>query len=193
MLRPWQVGDATGLQVALGESVDHLKPWIPWAPPAPPTIDETADRLSIWIEEFRSGTTYIFAAFDRSDSSLIGGVGLYPRVGPDALEIGYWIRLARAGCGFATEASQALTHVGFSVTDISRIEIHTSPANLSSARVPEKLGYALLETRPRELEPGDALEENAVFTLTRARYASVQGVVPRIWWPSDGAGTTFQP
>jgi len=154
-------------------------------------MDEATDRLSSWIEEFRTGTTYIFAAFDRSDSSLIGGVGLYPRVGPDALEIGYWIRRARAGSGFATEASQALTHVGFSIADIARIEIHISPANLSSARVPEKLGYALSETRPRELEPGGTPEETAVYTLTRARYASVQSVVPKIWWRSDREGATF--
>jgi RimJ/RimL family protein N-acetyltransferase len=172
ILRPWEPGDADELQAALGESVDHLKPWIPWALPEPPTIDQARDLLSTWIEEFRSGKTYIFATFDRSDSSLIGGVGLYPRVGPDALEIGYWIRFTRAGSGFATEASRALTQVGFGVPNIARLEIHTSPDNLSSMRVPEKLGYALLEIRRTEIEPEGQLRETAVFTLTRDGYAS---------------------
>jgi RimJ/RimL family protein N-acetyltransferase len=85
-------------------------------------------------------------------------------VGPGAIEIGYWIRDAAAGRGFATEASRALTAVGFGLEGIERIEIHCATDNAASRRVPEKLGY-----QPRI--GGDATgADRAVYEMSRTQF-----------------------
>jgi RimJ/RimL family protein N-acetyltransferase len=77
----------------------------------------------------------------RDDERIVGGVSLHPRVGPGAIEIGYWLASAATGRGFATEAAEALTAEAFRGGDIERIEIRCEPANEASMRVPERLGY----------------------------------------------------
>jgi len=167
VLRPWLAEDLEALHDALTESVEHLKPWIPWATPKAPTHEQTEARLGIWLDEFINGDTFLYAAFDRSDSTLVGGIGFFPRIGPGALEIGYWMRLSRAGAGFATEATRAMTSAGLRVRGVERLEIHLDPANVSSRRVPEKLGYRLLQIRDEDA-PDGGTRRTAVFELTRA-------------------------
>jgi RimJ/RimL family protein N-acetyltransferase len=170
LLRPWRIDDAPLLHTALTESVEHLKPWIPWATPEAPTSEETYERLRTWVEEFEAGDNFVYAVFDRAEDELMGGIGLYPRIGPGGLEIGYWMRSTRAGLGFATEASRALTHAGFGVRGVGRIEVHCDPANFASSRIPEKLGYRLVEVRRSEPGPDGTKRDTAVFELTRHRY-----------------------
>jgi RimJ/RimL family protein N-acetyltransferase len=167
LLRPWRAEDLDALHEALTESVEHLKPWIPWATPEAPTLAESDARLTTWLDDFINAETFLFAAFDRTDSTLVGGIGYFPRVGPGALEIGYWIRLSRAGSGFATEASRALTDVGLGLPGIERLEIHMDPTNVTSRRVPEKLGYSLLELRD-DPKPDGTARQMAVFVLSGA-------------------------
>ena len=171
LLRPWIAEDAEALHEALTESVEHLEPWIPWATPHAPTMEQTETRLGIWLDEFINGDTFLYAAFDRSDSTLVGGIGFFPRIGPAALEIGYWMRMSRAGAGFATEATEAMTAVGLRVCGIERLEIHMDPSNVPSRRVPEKLGYRLLEIRD-DAGPDGGARRTAVFELRRAELAA---------------------
>jgi len=166
VLRPWLPDDLEALHDALTESVEHLKPWIPWATPEAPTLEQTETRLGIWLDEFSNGDTFLYAVFDRSDSALVGGIGFFPRIGPGALEIGYWMRMSRAGAGFGTEATRAMTRAGLRIRGIERLEIHMDPTNVSSRRVPEKLGYRLLQIRDDE-GPDGGTRRTAVFELRR--------------------------
>lgn len=161
-LRPWRAEDADELHGALVESVDHLDPWVPWASSKPTTLDQARELLEGWIRDFEDGQSHIFAVFDRSDSVLTGGIGLYPRIGPGALEIGYWIRRTRIGRGFATEASRAISRLGFQYSGVARLEMHVDPANLASCRIPEKLGYRRVETRQADR---DGSKQTTVFVL----------------------------
>lgn len=168
VLRPWRPDDAAALQAALAESVEHLQPWIPWATPEAPTLERAASLLANWIAQREAGENFIYAAFDRESGRLVGGIGLYARVGPDALEVGYWIRRSEAGRGLATEATRALTHAGFGVTGVSRLEIHTDSRNLPSRRVPEKLGYELTAVREGACRtPGGERRDTAIYELRR--------------------------
>lgn len=167
-LRPWRPDDAAALREALAESVEHLRPWIPWATPEAPTPEQAASLLAGWIAQRGTGENFIYAVFDRGNDRLIGGIGLYARVGPDALEVGYWIRRSEAGRGLATEATRALTHAAFGVPGVSRLEIHTDPRNLASRRVPEKLGYELTALREGAYRtPGGERSDTAVYELRR--------------------------
>jgi len=174
MLRPWRSEDLTSLHEALTESVDHLRPWIPWATPHAPSVEQAHTRLSAWMEEFQSDTNFIYAAFDRSGTHLVGGLGLYGRVGPGALEIGYWIRRRSAGAGLATEGAQALTGIGFRLPGILRIEIHLDPTNTASRRVPEKLGYTLVPHGSLEEGQDGASRPLTVFALTRSDFMAAR-------------------
>lgn len=167
ILRPWEIRDAVGLRRALVESVGYLEPWVPWASSDPTTLERAYELLLGWIRDFRVGRSYIFAVFELSDAALVGGVGLYPRVGPAALEIGYWIRRSRAGSGLATEASGALTQVGFALPGVLRLEMRVDPANRPSLRIPEKLGYRRLDAhRVAEKDP----KQTTVFVLSREEH-----------------------
>ena len=164
LLRPWETADAAALHAALVESVDHLNPWVPWASPHAPTMERARDLLAGWMQDLRTGDSYILAVLDRAGGGLIGGVGLYPRVGPGGLEIGYWIRRSRTGRGFATEASAALTHVGFRVAGASRIEMHIHRANRASFRISEKLGYV-----PRDVATTEEADSTQIAVLVLRR------------------------
>lgn len=171
VLRPWKPDDAVQLREALAESVAHLLPWIPWATAEPPTQEQTEALLETWLEQRRSGANIIYAAFDAATGRLVGGIGLYARVGPGALEIGYWLRTSEAGRGLATEATRALTAAGFSLADVETLEIHTDPDNRPSRRVPEKLGYTLVEVRRSEGDGGGPARTTVVYALRRDAFA----------------------
>ena len=163
LLRPWAIEHAEALADALGESVEHLMPWIPWATPVAPTRTQAEALVRRWIEERTAGVNFIYAVLERREGRLVGGIGLYARVGKGRLEIGYWLRRSAAGAGLATESARALTEAGFAVTDIEALEIHIDPENSASRRIPEKLGYSLVEHRRGRDTGQERLRDTLVF------------------------------
>ena len=73
------------------------------------------------------------------------------RIGPDGLEIGYWLDGAHTGRGLVTEAADLLTAAGLGLDGIERVEIHCDQANVRSAAVPARLGYRLDRIEPDEV------------------------------------------
>jgi len=96
---------------------------------------------------FKACEDFVYGIFNSDESEVFGGSGLHPRIGPGALEIGYWIRGDQVGKGFATETTRALTTAGLTTPGVTRIEIHCDPDNTASRRIPERLGFRLVEIR----------------------------------------------
>jgi len=142
--------------------VAHLLPWIPWATPEAPTLEEAGALISRWVAQRAAGENFIYAVFRRDDGRLLGGMGLYARVGAGRLEVGYWIRKSESGRGYATEAAAALSAVGLGLPGVVALEIHTDPANHASRRVPEKLGYRLLDAGARTASDAAGPPRNTV-------------------------------
>jgi len=139
-LREWVLDDIPLLQAALNENVGHLDPWVPWARPEGALPDQAAGLIDRWRREAARNETLNYAIFD-TDTTLIGGIGVYDRIGPGAIEIGYWIRRPFTGAGFATEATWGLVdHVRRHVRSC-QLEMHVHPRNSGSRRIPEKLGF----------------------------------------------------
>lgn len=142
VLRNWNPADTALMHTAITESLEYLKPWMPWAHLP---VDE-AGRLQ-YIRtaraHFDDGSSFSFGIFNPDETEVWGGCGLHFRQGAGVLEIGYWIHVNQTGKGFATELSAALTRVAFWVEHARRVEIRCDPANVRSARVPEKLGFTL--------------------------------------------------
>jgi RimJ/RimL family protein N-acetyltransferase len=154
VLRCWEPADAAALKDAVDSSLDHLRPWMPWAENEPQTLEEKVELLRGFRGLFDTDQDYIYGIFSHDESEAVGGTGLHKRHGEGAFEIGYWIRESRAGEGFATEASAALTKVAFEVSGVDRVEIRVDPPNERSRKVPLKLGYVEEATLRRRLEPG---------------------------------------
>lgn len=163
VLRCWDPADAQLFESALRVSREHIGAWIPPAWDEPSELDAITLRLEQFRSEFHSGTGFVYAMFDASETEVLGEAGLMPRIGPGALEIGYWVHVDHVGRGLATEATHALTLAGLALPEVDRIEIHCDPANGPSAAVPRRLGYHLTHTPDLDLSspdpqlPGDVL------------------------------------
>ena len=173
MLRCWEAPDAPRLKAALDASLDHLHPWVPWARTEPYPLELVADRIEQRRAEFTAETGFDYGIFDPEGSELLGGAGLYPRVGPGALELGYWVRADRTGRGIATEAATELTRIAFETLGVGRVEMHIDPRNAPSLRIPKKLGYPLVgPLGAKDAEEEGVAHDTLVFALTREEYAA---------------------
>lgn len=90
--------------------------------------------------------------------------------GPGGLEIGYWIHPAFTRRGFATEVSDSLTDVGFTVDHIERVEIRHDRTNVASGGVPPRLGYEFVEERARPIEAPAETGIDCVWAMTKDRW-----------------------
>ena len=81
-----------------------------------------------------------FAVELKSNSMLIGCVGLSITPQHKRAALGYWIGFEHWGNGYCTEAGQALLNYGFSTLALKRIEAIHLTKNPASGAVMKKLG-----------------------------------------------------
>jgi RimJ/RimL family protein N-acetyltransferase len=178
VVRCFSPEDAPKLKDAIDVSLDHLRAWMPWAKDDPEPVDAKVELLRRFRGDFDLGNAFLYGIFSADDSVLLGGTGLHPRIGPNALEIGYleigyWVRRDEIGKGLATEAVAAVVRVGFEVHKIGRIEIHCDPANVRSAAIPRKLGFTLDATLPRRaVRPDGSERDTMIWRLFATDYAA---------------------
>jgi RimJ/RimL family protein N-acetyltransferase len=89
-----------------------------------------------------------WAAEEKATGAFLGWFGFHPPdgSGPDNVELGYRLRRAAWGKGYATEGSRALIRMGFAELGVRRVFATTYQDNLASRRVMEKLGMTLVRT-----------------------------------------------
>jgi RimJ/RimL family protein N-acetyltransferase len=142
-LRRFRTGDARALHGAIRASLSHLRPWMPWA-----TEDYDEDGVRGWLAEsdtkWDAGQDFQYAIVLGS-RQVVGSIGLMSRIGPGALEIGYWVDVRHTGKGVATRAAAAISAAGLAVPGIEHVEIRHDPANAASAAVPRRLGYTRVD------------------------------------------------
>jgi len=169
VLRPWRLDDVDAMSQAIIESIEHLRPWMPWAATEPLERDTRVSLVAGFDAARDADADFTYGMF--VGDQPVGGCGLHRRLGPGAFEIGYWVHVGRIGRGFATTAAAALVDAAFTVPDIERVEIHHDKANAASRRVPEKLGFVLVEEVPdAKLAPNDIGIE-CRWRVTRAGWA----------------------
>lgn len=147
-LRRLRRDDVPAVVAAVNATLDTLSPWMEWAQ-EPATVERQRPWFTESDQAWDAGTGFNYAVLD--DDTLIGGAGFHVRNGPGVLEIGYWLGSAYEGHGIMTRCAAALTRVAARTEGVTRIEIHTDPANVRSAAIPQRLGYRLLEVRPTEI------------------------------------------
>jgi RimJ/RimL family protein N-acetyltransferase len=100
------------------------------------------------------------AAIEKATGDFLGWISLRPHDDspPGEVELGYRLRRAAWGKGYATEGSRALIRKGFTELGVRRVVATTYQYNLASRRVMERLGLTHVRSyrlTPEELaEPG---------------------------------------
>jgi len=173
VLRCWSPGDAPVLRAALDACDAHLRPMIPFMKDEPRSLQQTAQWLRGHRAAFDLGQMYRYAVFDAAEQNLLGENMLLARVGPGALEIGYWTHKEAIGRGIATEASAALIRVAFEIEKVKRVEIMCAPENRASASIPAKLGFTFEATlKKRALDSEGSSRDLMVWSLFADDYPS---------------------
>ncbi|MGO8946408.1 MAG: GNAT family N-acetyltransferase [Ktedonobacterales bacterium] len=97
----------------------------------------------------------VWAAIDKASGKFLGWFAFRPHSGadPSNVSLGYRLRRAAWGHGYATEVARALIRKGFSELGVQRVYATTYEHNLASRRVMEKAGLALV--RRFRLSPAD--------------------------------------
>jgi ribosomal-protein-serine acetyltransferase len=166
ILRRWRMADLEASCEAVFASLEHLRPWMPWA----------VDFSRAGQAEFLAGSERdwtLGAAFNYAmlvDEAIAGSIGLMARIGPGALEIGYWVHVAYTRRGLATAGSAALIEQAFALPDIERVEIVHDELNFPSGGVPRKLGFREIGRRPLDHQPLGGTGIGVVWELTRAEW-----------------------
>ena len=151
LLRRFQDDDVEQFVEMLETSREHYAAFIPFYLDGDPL-----ERVQRYRAQFESGEGFVYAAFE--GERMIGGGMLFPRIGPDALELGYQLRRDAVGRGLATEIAAALLRVALDVCGVGRVEAHIDPGNAASIAVAKRIGLA--ETGRHE---GDV-----IFSLVRS-------------------------
>ncbi len=153
-LRRWRAADAELCLRLVTESLDHLRPWMPWAT-SDYDLAVAQDFVQRCEADWAEGTAFNYLILSGGEPA--GAAGLHARIDPGGLEIGYWVHPAHTGQGVATAAASALTEAALTLPGVDHVEIHHDQRNLASERVPVKLGYTHVETRPeRRFGPAPA-------------------------------------
>ncbi|MFZ5814350.1 MAG: GNAT family N-acetyltransferase, partial [Bacillota bacterium] len=101
------------------------------------------------LDYYRRFTGYgYWAAVEKSSGEFLGWFHLYPVAGrgPGEVELGYRLRRAAWGRGYATEGARGLIRKGFEELGAQRVTATTMAVNLASRRVMEKAGLRYVRT-----------------------------------------------
>jgi RimJ/RimL family protein N-acetyltransferase len=144
-------------------------------PTAPETVREGhLPNIIAGYEKWR-GRLGLFAAQERDGGAFIGWFCLRPEPhGPlDEVELGYRLRQAAWGRGYATECSRALLAKAFTELGVRLVWAETMSVNLGSRNVMEKLGMAFAGTltTPPDMEMVEGAEHGGVrYEITREQW-----------------------
>jgi RimJ/RimL family protein N-acetyltransferase len=114
-----------------------------------------------------------FATHTKADGAFIGWCMLLPEHGgpPGEAELGYRLRRAAWGRGYAAEGSRALIDYGFTECGLTRIFADTMAVNTRSRRVMEKVGLRYEYTYIPPFAPIEGSEHGEVrYVLERAAW-----------------------
>jgi RimJ/RimL family protein N-acetyltransferase len=116
-------------------------------PTAPEEI-RTHTLPALLAEYERFPGTGRWAALEKSTAEFVGWFALRVNddVGPEEVELGYRLRQAKWGQGYATEGSRALVAKAFNDLGVRRVWATTMTVNVASRRVMEKAGLSYVRT-----------------------------------------------
>lgn len=140
--------------------------------------DDVLPRFMAWYG--RPGGYGCWAAEERFTGDFLGWFRFHPRRGgpPGEIVLGYRLRKAAWGNGYATEGSRALIRKGFTELGARRVVAETMVVNLASRRVLEKAGLHLVRIfhQPWPYQVDGRELGDAEYALTETEWQRQDGV-----------------
>ena len=168
-LRRERLTDVDLVAATVGESLDHLRPWMPWATPEAATGTAQRERIIRVEQWWEAGSDFTFLLMDALGTRMLGHFGLHSRIGPNAIEMGYWLAPDATGHGYGTSAARALTNAALDHLDVVRVEIHCDEANTRSQRIPQRLGYRLHRVEDDQIEAPAEVGRSMIWIFPAAQ------------------------
>lgn len=169
-----RLDDVDAVYEAVVASADHLSPWMPWVSGYTHELARAFVERNIPQPGAPAVSEASYAICDRS-GELLGMCGWHDRLGPGALEIGYWLDVRHTGRGVATLAAAAVTELAFAIPGVVRVEIHHDEANERSGAIPARLGYELVARVRREPEAPAESGVEVQWRMRRGEWPSSRG------------------
>lgn len=171
LLQRHSIEDAAALKAVIDANLGHLQAWMPWAMAEPSPLSVIEERVEKFAANFNHSDSWGYTIRRANHAPIIGGCGLHAEIGPNALEIGYWLDARETGNGYATEATAAMILAAFATRVVDRIEIRCDPTNIASAAIPRRLGFIYVTTLEKNAKtPVGDPRDTIVFELTRERF-----------------------
>ncbi|MFJ5880695.1 GNAT family N-acetyltransferase [Kitasatospora cineracea] len=174
-LRPFAAADAD-LLIELDSDPAVMRYLTGGAPTPPEEVRDRAIPAILAGYERWDHDLGLFAAYEKDGGAFVGWFCLRPlRSGPrEEAELGYRLRRAAWGRGYATEVSRALLAKGFAELGLRLVWAETMAANRPSRNVMEKLGMVLVESVPvpEDMAAVEGAEHGGVrYEITREQWA----------------------
>ncbi|MHB8531065.1 MAG: GNAT family N-acetyltransferase [Caulobacteraceae bacterium] len=173
-LRPWREADRRGWLAMMADP--EVATWLGGVLHAP-QAGEAFDRLKASVETSGLG---MWAAERTADGELVGSIGVrrvpaernHPMGG--MVEVGWRLKRAAWGFGYASEGAAAALSWAFANLDISEIVAYTSRANARSRGVMRRIGMIRDPARDFDhpsLAEGHPLRRHIVYKMISDRAA----------------------
>ncbi|NEW08956.1 GNAT family N-acetyltransferase [Paenibacillus sp. SYP-B3998] len=168
LIRSAHFGDGVLVNPAIIESMEELRPWMAWAKSVP-TLEETEVSVRKARLSFLERTALCFHLFHKQSGEFMGSSGLHHiNWQSRKFEIGYWLRTSCVGQGLVTEAVSGTTDFVINELQANRVEIRCDARNMRSAKVAERLGFALEAVlRSESCDVSGNLRDMMVFAKVR--------------------------
>jgi RimJ/RimL family protein N-acetyltransferase len=144
LIRRVQLSDVDTLHEAVTRNREYLTPWVGgWVLKEPVSLEERRREVEEWITGYALGQGHPLLI--EEDGQFVGMTGLHDRNEPRDVEVGYWVNQCHQGRGIATRATRALCALALADPGVDRVLLRHLVENRASRRIPEKLGFTLLD------------------------------------------------
>lgn len=165
VLRPHREADIQPLFEAARCSIPEISPWMSWCHEHY-TIEDAAAWVRSREEAWRRREAFSFVIEETATGELVGTAGLsHPNWLHQLANLGYWVRTASTGRGYATAAARRLARWAMKEQGLTRLEIVVAVGNHASRRVAEKLGATFEGIQRNRLTNGPELLDAWMYSL----------------------------
>ncbi len=173
LLRPVESADIDALHVRRNDP--QVAAFQSWSLPYDRRRSEEIVRAVMAQSAPTSGEWWMLTIVDSADGEIVGDLAIHPSWEGRSVEIGYTLRRASWGSGFATEAVTGLVARLFDDRRLTRVHAMLHPDNTASARVLERTGF-VFEGRTRlSYWVGQDNTDDLLYGLTRSDWQAWVG------------------
>lgn len=168
ILRRFQLGDADRVAEICNDD-DVYKGTL--ALPHPYTVECAKEWISRHDANFENEAYFDFAITDKKTGELYGCIGMGLNRKDRNAELGYWMDKKHWGCGYATEAAEAMIHFAFEEKGYHRVCARHFASNPASGRVMQKCHMTYEGTMKEHIFKIDKFEDVVHYGIINPKEA----------------------